>query len=51
MVVAFTVKGSSTGILVLALVGVQAAALLWYSLSYIPFARQLITKAIGSCFA
>lgn len=51
MVVAFTVKGSSTGILVLVLVGVQAAALLWYSLSYIPFARQLVTKAIGACFA
>ena len=46
--VAFTIKN---GILVLCLVGVQAAALLWYSLSYIPFARQLVTRAVKNLCA
>ena len=46
--VAFTIKN---GILVLCLVGVQAAALLWYSLSYSPFARQLVTRAVKNLCA
>jgi hypothetical protein len=47
LVVAFTVKN---GILVLALVLVQLLALFWYSLSYIPFGRQLMTRAVkGFC--
>ena len=48
LVVAFTVKDA--GIFVLVLVGVQVVALFWYSLSYIPFGRQLLTRAVsGMC--
>ena len=48
LAVAFTVKN---GLLVLALVLVQFLALLWYTASYIPFARQLITRAVKGCFS
>ncbi len=41
--------GKVTGII--ALVIFQFAALVWYTLSYIPFARDLMKKGISSCFA
>ena len=48
LAVAFTVKN---GMLVLALVLVQLVALFWYSLSYIPFGRALVTRAVSGCFS
>lgn len=35
---------------VLALVFLQFLALVWYTASYIPFGRQILTKAAGSCW-
>jgi hypothetical protein len=48
LAVAFTLKN---GMLVLALVLVQLLALFWYSLSYIPFGRALVTRAVRGCFS
>ncbi len=36
---------------VLACVALQCAALIWYTASYIPYARQLMVKVAKSCFS
>lgn len=39
------------GMGIVALVVLQFVALVWYTLSYIPFARDLMKKGIASCFS
>jgi hypothetical protein len=48
LAVAFTTK-SAPG--TLCMVGLQCFALIWYTASYIPFARQLMVRVGKSCFA
>jgi hypothetical protein len=40
----------SRGIVIIVCVIVQFCALWWYSLSYIPFARKMVSSLIGRCF-
>ena len=47
LISAFVLK---IGIITLLLCVVQYLALLWYSLSYIPFARDFIKSTFGKCF-
>ena len=47
LVVAFKTDSSVD---VLIMVIIQCVALVWYTASYIPYARTLITKVIKSCF-
>uniref|UniRef100_A0AC35TI91 Vesicle transport protein n=1 Tax=Rhabditophanes sp. KR3021 TaxID=114890 RepID=A0AC35TI91_9BILA len=36
--------------LALLFIVIQYAAMIWYSISYIPYARNLVTRALCSCF-
>jgi hypothetical protein len=47
LAVAFAAQ-SAIGTLVM--VGVQSAALVWYTASYIPYARTLMVRVFKSCF-
>lgn len=47
LVVAFKTD-SSVGVLIMVII--QCIALVWYTASYIPYARTLITKVLKSCF-
>lgn len=48
VVVAFTVKGGGSKVLILMCVFLQWCALIWYVASYIPFGQKLITKFFKS---
>jgi len=47
LVVAFTVKGTGAGMLILICVFCQWCALIWYMASYIPYGQKMITKVLG----
>ena len=49
LVVATQVTGSGSVVLVILCVIAQFLALCWYTLSYIPFARQMVMSCLGSC--
>jgi uncharacterized membrane protein YwzB len=51
IIVAYTLGSKPGGtIAVLVMVGIQFCALTWYTLSYIPFGRDLVKNCIGGCF-
>mmetsp|Transcript_9601 Transcript_9601/g.24456 ORF Transcript_9601/g.24456 Transcript_9601/m.24456 type:complete len:176 (+) Transcript_9601:356-883(+) len=40
-----------SALLTLIFICLQFCAMIWYSISYIPYARQVIMKMLGACFA
>lgn len=47
--VAFAYNGGGKTLLIIICIIMQLLALIWYTLSYIPFARDMVVKVCASC--